>query len=87
MLLGGPLGLLEPLDHRAALDALARPEFQCWRATPHFADVLGRCALTGPAVAPPVCILSSPISRSVFDAFVARFGVPLRQTYSSSETG
>ena len=87
VLLGGALGLLEPLDHRAALDALARPEFQCWRATPHFVDVLGRCALPGPAIAPPVCILSSPISRSVFDTFVARFGVPLRQTYSSSETG
>jgi acyl-CoA synthetase (AMP-forming)/AMP-acid ligase II len=87
MLLGGSLGLLEPLDHRAALDALARPEFQFWRATPHFADVLGRCALTGPAVAPPVCALSSPVAKSVYDAFLDRFGVPLRQTYSSSETG
>jgi acyl-CoA synthetase (AMP-forming)/AMP-acid ligase II len=87
MLLGGALGLLEPLDHRAALDALARPDFQCWRATPHFADVLSRCALTGPAITPPVCLLSSPISRPVFDTFLARFGVPLRQTYSSSETG
>jgi acyl-CoA synthetase (AMP-forming)/AMP-acid ligase II len=87
MLLGGPLGLLEPLDHRAALEALARLEFQCWRATPHFADVLGRCALTGPAIAPPVCVLSSLVSRSVFDTFLARFGVPLRQTYSSAETG
>ena len=43
----------------------------------------GRCALTGPAVAPPVCLLSSPIARAVFDAFLDRFGVPLRQTYSS----
>lgn len=87
MLLGGSLGLLEPLDHRAALDALARPDFHFWRATPHFADVLGRCALTGPAVAPPICALSSPIAKSVYDAFLDRFGVPLRQTYSSSETG
>src|SRR5262249_30249944 len=71
MLLGGSIGLLEPLDHRAALEALARPEFHCWRATPHFADVLGRCALTRPAVAPPLCILSSPVSKSVFDAFRA----------------
>jgi acyl-coenzyme A synthetase/AMP-(fatty) acid ligase len=87
MLLGGSLGLLDPLDHRAVLDALARPEFHFWRATPHFADVLGRCALTGPAIAPPMCALSSPIARSVYDAFLDRFGVPLRQTYSSSETG
>ena len=87
IVLGGTLGLLDPIDHRTALHALALPEFQCWRATPHFADVLGRCALTGPPVVPPVCILSSPISSEVFDAFIKRFGVPLRQTYSSTETG
>jgi acyl-CoA synthetase (AMP-forming)/AMP-acid ligase II len=87
ILLGGSLGLLQPIDHRAALEALAMPEFQCWRATPHFVDVLSRCALTASPLAPPVCILSSPISRQVFDAFAERFGVPLRQTYSSTETG
>jgi acyl-coenzyme A synthetase/AMP-(fatty) acid ligase len=87
ILLGGPLGLLDPLDHRAALEALARPEFECWRATPHFADVLGRCALAGPVRAPRLCLISSPISRAVFDAFLGRFGVPLRQMYSSTETG
>jgi acyl-CoA synthetase (AMP-forming)/AMP-acid ligase II len=34
-----------------------------------------------------VCLVSSPISSHVFAAFRARFGVPLRQNYSSSETG
>ena len=87
ILLGGSLGLLQPIDHRAALEALAMPEFQCWRATPHFVDVLGRCTLTAPPLAPPVCILSSPISHQVFDAFAERFRAPLRQTYSSTETG
>lgn len=85
--LRGPLGLLSPMDHRAALVALAMPEFACWWATPHFADVLGRCTLTAPPVVPRVCLISSPISRVVFDAFVRRFGVPLRQVYSSTETG
>jgi long-chain acyl-CoA synthetase len=87
MALGGPLALLDPLDYRAALGTLALPGFGCWSATAHFADVLGRCALAGPAVAPRICLLSSPISRTVFDRFQARFGVPLRQNYSSSETG
>jgi fatty-acyl-CoA synthase len=87
LLLDGGLGLLDPLDHRAALEALGSPAFQCWRATPHFADLLSRCPLTGPAVAPRFCLLSSPISRSVHDAFLARFGVPLRQTYSCTEAG
>ena len=49
--------------------------------------MLGRCALTGPAIVPKVCLLSSPVSRKVFDAFGDRFGVPVRQTYSSTETG
>lgn len=86
MLLGGTLGLLGPVDHRLALATLARSEFTFWSATAHFADVLGRCTLTGPAVVPRVCLLSSPVSRAVFDAFLERFGVPLRQNYSSSET-
>ncbi len=87
MLLGGPLSLLNPVDHRAALATLARPEFTFWSATAHFADVLGRCRLTAPAVAPRICLLSSPVPRAVFDVFLDRFGVPLRQNYSSTETG
>lgn len=87
MALGGPIGILGPVDHREALAAIALPEFACWRATAHFADVLGRCPLRGVAAAPRVCLISSPVSRSVFDTFRDRFGVPLRGTYSSSETG
>lgn len=87
LLLEGPLALLDPIDHRAALATLALPEFKYWRATPHFVGVLGRCTLTGPARVPEICLLSSPVSQAVFDAFSNRFGVPLRQTYSSTETG
>ena len=87
MVLGGPLGLLDPLDYRAALATLALPQFACWSATAHFAEVLGRCTLTGPPIAPRICLVSSPISQAVFRAFHSRFGVPLRQSYSSSETG
>jgi long-chain acyl-CoA synthetase len=86
-LLGGPFGLLSPIDHRAALEMIARPEFACWWAMPHFADVLGRCAMTAPPVAPRTCLISSAISRETFDAFANRFGVPLRQAYSSTEAG
>jgi acyl-coenzyme A synthetase/AMP-(fatty) acid ligase len=83
---GMPLGLV-PSNHRAALVTLAQPELDCWWASAHLADVLGRCALTGPPIVPGVCLLSSAIPRRVFDAFLDRFGVPIRQTYSSSETG
>lgn len=87
MCLGGPFALLAPLDHRAALAVLAQPEFAFWSATAHFADVLGRCRLTGPARVPRICLLSSPVAASVRAAFLERFGVPLRQNYSSTETG
>lgn len=85
--LGGPLGFIDRHDHRLALKALAEPAFQCWRASHHLADVLSRCVLTGPSTVPPIGIVTTPISRAVFDAFRERFGVPLRQAYSSTETG
>lgn len=87
MVLGGALGIVGPVDHREVLSALARPEFACWRATAHFADVLGRCVLRGTARAPRVCLVSSALAESVHRAFVSRFGVPLRGAYSSTETG
>jgi len=86
-LLGGALGLLDPRDHRLALAMLADPAFRCWRATPHLVDALARCVLTGPAIVPPVCIVSTPITKEVFGAFRDRFGVGLRQAYNTTETG
>lgn len=87
ILLGGPLALLDPRDHRLALATLAEPVFQCWRASRHFAGALASCVLTGPAIVPPACYVSVPIPQSLFDAFLERFGVPLRQMYSLTETG
>jgi acyl-CoA synthetase (AMP-forming)/AMP-acid ligase II len=85
--LGGPLGLLGAVDHRQALSALAQPRFRCWRATPHFADVLGRCSLRGDPIVPEICLVSSAVGESVHRTFAARFGIPLRGAYSSTETG
>jgi O-succinylbenzoic acid--CoA ligase len=87
MILGGAIGILRPRDHRDALALLEQPAFTLWRATPHYADVLGRCALASVPRMPPLCVLSSPVSARVFAAFRDRYGVPLRQTYSSTETG
>jgi acyl-CoA synthetase (AMP-forming)/AMP-acid ligase II len=87
MVLGGALGLLDAADHRQTLAAIAKPEFECWRATPHFADVLGRCRIRGTPVAPRICLISSAVSESVHREFRRRFGVPLRGAYSSTETG
>lgn len=87
MCLGGPFGWLDPVDHRAALSMLARPDFSCWSATAHFVDALGRCSLTAPPVVPRACTLATSIPRAVYDRFLQRFGVPIRQIYSSTETG
>ena len=75
MVLDGPFALLEPIDHRTALQTLALPVFTFWSATAHFADVLGRCALAGPPSMPRVCTVSSPVSR----ACVRRVSCPLRR--------
>jgi len=87
MLLNGALGMVGPVDYRETLAALALPEFACWRATAHFADVLGRCALHSVPRAPRICLISSAVGEPVHRAFVSRFGVPLRGAYSSTETG
>jgi acyl-CoA synthetase (AMP-forming)/AMP-acid ligase II len=87
MTLGGPLGLLGPVDHREALKALAEPVFRYWRATPHFVGLLTRCRVTGDPRVPAICLTSTATSESLHRAFAQRFGVPLRGTYSSTETG
>ena len=87
MCLGGAFGMLDAVDHRAALAVLARPEFGYWSVTAHFADALSRCALTGPPIVPRVCTIANTLPRPVYDRFLARFGVPIRQIYSSTETG
>ena len=87
VVLGGPLALLDPHDHRQALVTLAEPALACWRATHHLAEALTQCVLTGPAVVPRLCVVGTPLPPALHDAFVARFGVPLRQGYSSTETG
>ncbi len=87
MILNGALGMVGPVDYREVLAALARPEFSCWRATAHFADVLGRCALGSVPRIPRVCLISSALGEPVHRAFVDRYGVPLRGAYSSTETG
>jgi len=87
VLLGGPLALLEPHDHRQALATLAEPVLGCWRATRHLLEAITRCTLTGPAVVPRWCVVGTPLPPTLNDAFAARFGVPLRQGYSSTETG
>ncbi len=87
MILQGALGMVGPVDYREVLTTLSLPQFACWRATAHYADVLGRCALRSVPRAPRVCLISSPVGEPVHRAFASRFGVPLRGAYSSTETG
>ena len=84
---GGPLALLDPHDHRSAIVTLAQPVFRCWRATRYLVEALTTCVLTGPAVVPPMSIVGTPMPPAVWDGFFDRFNVPLRQGYSSTETG
>ena len=79
LLLGGPLGLLEPLDHRAALDALARPEFHCWRGHASLRRRAGPLFPHRPQSRPRSA--SSPRPSRGRSGYVRRWiGVPMRQT-------
>src|SRR5262249_262274 len=86
ILLGGPVGLLDPRDHRLALSMLAEPAFHYWPCTVHLADRLTLCPLRGPPIIPSLCAVSTPVPHTFWDAFLDRFGVPLRQAYSTTET-
>jgi len=83
---GRPLGLLERFDHRALLALFASGEYHLWAGTPVMADVVSRAPFSGPRTAPPVCIFAGRLPAPVCRAFEARFGVPLRQLYGTTET-
>jgi acyl-CoA synthetase (AMP-forming)/AMP-acid ligase II len=75
----------------ALLALFASGDYHYWAGTPVMADVLSRCPLPGaaprPHPAPPICVISGRLSGPVCEAFRARFGVPLRQLYGTTETG
>jgi acyl-CoA synthetase (AMP-forming)/AMP-acid ligase II len=87
-LLGRPLALLRRFQPHAVLGLFASGACYYWAATPFMAEALVRCALEGPAPrAPERCIVSGRLSAPVRRAFLARFGVPLRELYGTTETG
>lgn len=85
----GHIGLLDRFDHRSVLAFFASREYRYFPGTPLMAELLARCALPGPPPpAPEFCRVSAGhLSGSVFHAFQARFGVPLRPGYGSTESG
>jgi acyl-CoA synthetase (AMP-forming)/AMP-acid ligase II len=84
--LGRPLGLLEHFNHRALLGLFASREYHLWAGSPMMADVLSRSAPGGPHPAPPVSICAGRLPVPLCRAFEAKFGVPLRQLYGTTET-
>jgi acyl-CoA synthetase (AMP-forming)/AMP-acid ligase II len=84
---GRPLALLERFHHAAVLDLFASEDYSYWAGTPVMADALARCACREPHPAPPICVISGRLSAPVRQGFRARFGVPLRQVYGTTETG
>ncbi len=86
-LLQRPLALLPRFHHRAVLDLFATGHYHYWAGTPFMADFLGRSVPSGTHAAPRRCVISGRVSVPVSDTFLARFGVPLRQVYGTTETG
>ena len=87
--LGGTLGLVRRFDHRSVLELFARGEYRHFPCTPFMADLLVRCPLSGPAPRAPELIRTGTgrVNEHVFQSFVARFGVPVRQGYGATESG
>jgi acyl-CoA synthetase (AMP-forming)/AMP-acid ligase II len=86
-ILGGHLGLLDRFDHRSLLNLFAEERFDYWPGTALMADLLARAPLDQWAGrAPQICNISSGhLPERVYERFLERFGVPLRQSYGRSE--
>jgi acyl-CoA synthetase (AMP-forming)/AMP-acid ligase II len=85
--LGARLGLLERFDLSALLTLFASRQYHYWAGTPVMTNILSRCPLPGAHPAPEMCVIAGRLPASVCRAFEARFGVPLRQTYGTTESG
>jgi acyl-CoA synthetase (AMP-forming)/AMP-acid ligase II len=88
-LLESELGLQEHFEHRSLLALFASGRYRYWAGTPLMADILSRCPLPGePPPAPRMIkVGGSPMTVAVYRAFLARFGVPARPAYGSTEHG
>jgi long-chain acyl-CoA synthetase len=84
--LGRPLGLLERFEHNALLELFASGAYHYWAGSPVMADVVSRRPLPGAHPAPALCVFAGRLTEPVCRAFRARFGVPLRQMYGTTET-
>jgi acyl-CoA synthetase (AMP-forming)/AMP-acid ligase II len=83
----GSLALLDRFEPHALLRLFATGQYRYWSGMPMMADVLSRCPLSGPPAAPPLCVVGARVSADLARRFRARFGVPLRQAYGTTETG
>jgi acyl-CoA synthetase (AMP-forming)/AMP-acid ligase II len=87
-LTGGTLGLVERYDPHAVFGLCATGSYQYWPATPVMIDALRRCPWPEPLPPlPAFYVVATRPSRPLRQAFERRFGVPLRQTYGTTETG
>jgi acyl-CoA synthetase (AMP-forming)/AMP-acid ligase II len=83
----GTLALQERFDHNALLELFASGAYRYWAGTPVMAGALVRALPSAAHRAPPYCVIAGRLSADVCRQFEARFGVPLRQTYGTTETG
>jgi acyl-CoA synthetase (AMP-forming)/AMP-acid ligase II len=85
--LDGHVGLLERFDHRSLLHLFALGEYDYWPGTALMADLLVRAPIHGGSGrAPAICHISSGhVAEAVYHQFLARFGVPIRQSYGRTE--
>jgi long-chain acyl-CoA synthetase len=83
----GCLALLERFDSGRVITLLAEGGYDFWPTTAVLADLLARHPGETVPPGPRICIAAGRLPRPVCERFQARFGVPLRQMYGTTETG
>jgi acyl-coenzyme A synthetase/AMP-(fatty) acid ligase len=85
--LGGRLALLDRFQPASVLGLLAAERYEYWPGTPVMADLLGRHPVHVVPPAPRISVVAGRLPEVVCQRFESRFGVSLRQTYGTTETG
>jgi long-chain acyl-CoA synthetase len=83
-----PVGLVLTRDLAYVLRVIETQRITIWPSVPVVFDLLARSSYTADLSSLRLCLSGGTnLTREIFDRFIARFGVPIRQFYGCSEAG
>jgi acyl-CoA synthetase (AMP-forming)/AMP-acid ligase II len=84
---GGHLTMVDPFEPAPVLECLAAGAYHYWPTTVLAADVLARYPRSPTPPSPGLTAVAGRLPVPTCDRYRTRFGVPLRQTFGTTETG